>query len=118
MPLRDIGHPPLARRAMRRWQYLPAAAGLATALAAGPAIPAAASAAVSAAPASMPGNRVVAWGSNENGELGDGTTTSRRQPVFAKPPARFRYTSVRSVGPSGALPATGPASGGGANNFG
>src|SRR5438874_3647208 len=114
MPLRDIGHPPLARRAMRRWQYLSAAAGLATALAAGPAIPAAASAAVSAAPASMPGNRVVAWGSNENGELGDGTTTSSSEPVFAKLPARFRYTSVRSVGTSVALTATGRVYGWGA----
>src|SRR5689334_5405442 len=118
MPLRNTGHPPPTRRAGWRWPCLPAAAGLAAALIAGPAIPAAASAVGAAASARTPGNSVVAWGSNEEGEFGDGTTTSSSEPVFTHLPDRFRYTSVRSMGTGVALTTTGRVYGWGVNNDG
>jgi alpha-tubulin suppressor-like RCC1 family protein len=92
-----------------------AAAILAATLTAALAVPAAATA---AATARGPGNSVVAWGGNKDGELGDGTTTDRSAPVFARLPARFRYTAVRSVATSVALTTTGRVYGWGINNDG
>jgi alpha-tubulin suppressor-like RCC1 family protein len=115
---RNTEHPRPARRTGRRWPCWPAAVGLAAVLTAIPAVPAAAGTAFAATPASTPGNSVVAWGSNENGELGNGTTTNSSEPVFAQVPARFRYTAVRSVATSVALTTTGRVYGWGYNNFG
>lgn len=63
------------------------------------AVPAASATAVTGAAARAaagPGETVVGWGSDTSGELGDGTTTDTTQPVFAKLPAKLRYTTVRT----------------------
>lgn len=40
------------------------------------------------------GGRVLAWGNNQEGELGDGTFKSRKLPVFAKIPRTTRIVSL------------------------
>jgi alpha-tubulin suppressor-like RCC1 family protein len=70
-----------------------AVAALAAALAAGLAAPASAS----SASAAVSGSFVQAWGSNANGELGNGTTTGTSTPGAVKVPAATQFTSARCL---------------------
>jgi alpha-tubulin suppressor-like RCC1 family protein len=88
---------------------------LAATVTAGLAVPAAASARAAGSAAAGRGESVIGWGANEVGELGNGTTTDASVPVFAKLPARFRYTTVRSSATSVALTTTGRVYGWGNN---
>lgn len=117
MPLRDTGHPRSARR-RRLGPCLLAAGGLATALAVAPAGAATASASPIGPPAARPGLAVVAWGSNADGQLGDGTTANSDNPRFAELPTSLRYTTVRTGLTSIALSTSGRVYGWGSNKYG
>ncbi len=73
-----------------------ARAGLAAALTAMLAIPALAVTAGPAAAASKPGKSIRAWGFNEFGQLGDGTTTDSGTPVRVRLPDGDKITQVRA----------------------
>ena len=88
--------PALIRPAPIRRAALLAALGLTAAtVTVVPAVSAAAAAAAARA-AAGPGETVVGWGNDGFGQLGDGTTTDTSQPVYARLPAKLRYTTVRS----------------------
>jgi alpha-tubulin suppressor-like RCC1 family protein len=69
--------------------------------------------------ARAPGETVMGWGADNLAQLGDGTTTDTRQPVFAQLPAKLRYTTVRtSEGTSVALATSGAVFAWGYNSYG
>ncbi|MCN0154310.1 RCC1 domain-containing protein, partial [Salinispora arenicola] len=49
-------------------------------------------------PSSVASDTVLAWGQNDDGELGDGTTTDRDTPVDVDLPAGTEVTDVAAVG--------------------
>jgi alpha-tubulin suppressor-like RCC1 family protein len=92
-----------AFRRAPRWRPGVRTAGLACALAAwlvlppgtaGAAVAGRAGPALGRAPAA---GRLVAWGFNSNGQLGDGTTTEADVPVAVNPPAGLRVTAARGA---------------------
>jgi alpha-tubulin suppressor-like RCC1 family protein len=99
-------------RALIRRAGLLAALILATAILA--TVPAA-----SAGAATGPGEFVVGWGSNSDGQLGDGTTTDASAPVFAELSRKLHYTTVRTgMSTSVALAASGAVFAWGSNIYG
>jgi alpha-tubulin suppressor-like RCC1 family protein len=86
---------PACPRATRRAGWRRAgqlgALGLAVALAVVPVVPA-----VAAPAAAPPAYTVLAWGDNQHGQLGNGTTTPSSLPNVVRLPRNLRYSTVRS----------------------
>jgi alpha-tubulin suppressor-like RCC1 family protein len=71
------------------------------------------------ATAAGPGQTVVGWGSNSDGQLGNGTTTDASQPVFVELSRQRHYTTVRAgISTSVALDASGAVFAWGSNIYG
>jgi alpha-tubulin suppressor-like RCC1 family protein len=104
VPPRDGGQRRPARRAARAVLWELAAGGAVAAVLAATFLPAASAAGAAVLPGRAPGQQaraatggaLLAWGNNEFGQLGNGTTTDKHLPSAVRLPATTKITQVRA----------------------